>query len=107
MTTTRNEGWEKEIIPEYSGIAVLNEDLVDAYEMVKAVPFINQLIDAEIAEAVKAEREWIREVVGTVDEEFLAQPDCEHYPAEWAINKDRQRILEALTPLPASEKHHE
>ena len=44
-------------------------------------------------------KERVTEIVGFVDEEFLAQPDCEEYPAEWAINKDRQRILQALDNL--------
>ncbi len=38
----------------------------------------------------------VREVIGEVDQEFLSQPDAEDYVGEWAINKDRQRILSAL-----------
>lgn len=44
-------------------------------------------------------KERVIEIVGFIDKEFLATPDCEEYPAEWAINKDRQRIIQALDNL--------
>ena len=40
--------------------------------------------------------EKFREIVGPVDEEFLAQPDAEDYVGEWSVNVDRKRILSAL-----------
>lgn len=53
-------------------------------------------IEQEISQALADDRKRLAEIVGVVDEKFLARPDAEDYVGEWAINKDRQRILKAL-----------
>jgi hypothetical protein len=65
--------WEKTIIPEYSNIAVLNEDCVDGYEMVKAVPFITKTLEQERAK-------WRNELINLIkisetNNEFLDNLD--------------------------------
>lgn len=42
--TPATPDWEKGIIPQYSKIAVVNEDRVDGYEMIPATDFINALL---------------------------------------------------------------
>lgn len=43
MNTPATPDWEKGIIPQYSKIAVVNEDRVDGYEMIPATDFIRNL----------------------------------------------------------------
>jgi hypothetical protein len=82
------EPWEKE----FFDFVQKHEMYQRGFPVAETQDFIQSLLDAERAELVKE----VIEIVGFVDEDFLTTPDCEEYPAEWAINKDRQRILQAL-----------
>lgn len=59
----------------------------------------NKQIDKAYSLAIEEVVENMKEIIGIVDEDFLAQPDAEDYVGEWAINKDRQRISQALDSL--------
>ena len=51
--------WESQLIPEYSKLAVFNEDSADGYEMVPAIPFIRSTLQEATREARVKELEWV------------------------------------------------
>lgn len=82
MTQTL-EDWKKKVHDTITtiGYANINEGVIDG--------IVEQVWNARTDEVV--------EIVGPVDTKFLQQPDAEEYLAEWAINKDRERIITTLT----------
>lgn len=76
--------WLKTIIPEYSSIAVLNEDLVDGYEMIKAVPFIATVE----TNARRSEREM---VIEEIENALPSLQSCAE--DEFAVHRSQIRAL--------------
>lgn len=134
MTTTRNEGFEKylEQVCFEANPAVLDDDMPDFFDdwlgsqdgedyIRIADEYAKSLLttkDQQIAEAVKAERERKIEEYGFYDLVKIAQTMLDSiYPLDLfdgssgnpgAVFTSRlHHALEALTPLPASEKGHE
>ncbi len=83
----QNTDWEKEVIPEYSKLAIENEDRADGYEMVPAIPFIRSLLQAR--------EEWLKEHIGALGNSTITlkgRPIMPHVKYRQAI-RDAVKVI--------------